>query len=322
MKILVTGGAGYVGSELSKTLASIGHDVIAFDVGWFGFPAKVAGVTHVAADIRDGDALKSSMKGVEAVFHLACISNDPSYELDPSLSESINGAALEGVFRTASESGVRRLIYASSSSVYGIKEEESVNEVLVPEPLTQYSALKQFGEELLLSLNLGEMERIVARPATVYGVSDRQRFDLVVNLLTHSAWTRRELKVLGGSQFRPNIALKDLVEAYVLLLEAPAKEVDGEIFNIGSENLTVDQIARIVASKMPFQVKTSVEPSNDLRSYRIDSTKFAERVGFVPRLTVEDGVEELVSAFQNGLFGDLQEDRYFNVRQMLSLSQA
>lgn len=318
MKIVITGGAGYVGSKLSTFLAQKGHQVKAIDIGWFGLPDN-PDVTWVKADIRDQDILRGQLAGAEVVVHLACISNDPSFELDPELGKSVNGDALEPLFLAAADAGVSRFIYASSSSVYGIKSEARVTEDLEPEPLTQYSQLKLFGENLLLSLDTKGMEKVIVRPSTVYGVSSRQRLDLVVNLLTYAAYTDQSIKVFGGNQFRPNIHILDMVHAYDRLIDANSNVISSEVFNVGSENLTVLEIAELVQEVAPFEIALETRESEDLRSYRVDSTKFEKAIGFKPSKTVKEGIRELFSFFQSEEFQRQDTNLHSNVKRMLQI---
>lgn len=318
MKIVITGGAGYVGSELSSFLAQKGHQVNAIDIGWFGFPNN-QNVNWVKADIRDREILRSQFAGAEVVIHLACISNDPSFELDLELGKSVNGDALEPLFIAAADAGVSRFIYASSSSVYGIKNEERVTEDLEPEPLTQYSQLKLLGENLLLSLDAGGMEKVVVRPSTVFGVSSRQRLDLVVNLLTYSAFTNQSIEVFGGDQFRPNIHISDMIRAYDRIIDANSDIINGQVFNVGSENLTILEIAKLVQEVAPFEITISTRESEDLRSYRVDSTKFENTFGFQPSISVKEGIVELLTFFRSEEFQRQDNTLHSNVKRMLQI---
>ncbi|MEM6794617.1 MAG: SDR family oxidoreductase [Acidobacteriota bacterium] len=331
-RILVTGGGGYVGSALVPHLLKLGHSVRVLDLFWYGdgvFEAcrEDRGLELVRGDIRDAERVRQAVRGVDAVVHLACISNDPSFELDPALGKSINLDAFPGLVEASLEAGVRRFVYASSSSVYGVKDEPSVREEASPEPLTDYSRFKLECEGLLLEACRGEaMVPIVARPATVCGAAPRQRLDLTVNILTAHALERGVIRVFGGSQLRPNLHIRDMVAAYQTLLEAPAAKVRGEAFNIGYENRAVGEIAGKVQAALAgdagggAEVEIRVEPSDDLRSYHIDSGKILRVLGFRPRRTLEDAILELAEAHAAGLLVDpLENPIYHNIRRMRQL---
>src|SRR5580765_1947678 len=250
--ILVTGGGGYVGSALVPELLRHGYFVKVVDLFWYG--EDVFGdhnqhlcLERVKLDIRDSAKLKETLAGVDAVIHLACISNDPSFELDPGLGKSINYDAFAGLLQGSIDQGVRRFIYASSSSIYGVKEELDVREDAKPEPLTDYSKFKLDCErDLLAHANPGGMERVIIRPATVCGYANRLRLDLTVNILTIHALVNHKIRIFGGKQLRPNLNVMDMVRAYLLFLDAPREKDDREAFNVGSQNRSVDDIAFIV----------------------------------------------------------------------------
>src|SRR5580765_3451312 len=250
--ILVTGGGGYVGSALVPDLLKHGYHVKVVDVFWYGRDVFDDCNNHpelerIELDIRDSERLKQALKGVDAVIHLACISNDPSFELDPGLGKSINYDAFAGLLQGAIDQGVRRFIYASSSSIYGVKDEPDVREDAKPEPLTDYSRFKLDCErDLLAHSNPGGMERVIVRPATVCGYATRLRLDLTVNILTIHALVNHKIRIFGGKQLRPNLNVMDMVRAYLLFLDAPREKDDREAFNVGSQNRSVDDIAFIV----------------------------------------------------------------------------
>jgi len=325
--VLVTGGAGYVGSRLVPCLLETGYNVTVVDLFWYGREvfgewARHPGLRLLELDIRDAKSLAEAIKGKDAVIHLACISNDPSFDLDPGLGKSINYDAFEGLLRGAIEGGVRRLVYASSSSVYGVKEEENVTEETTPEPLTDYSRFKWACERDLQEAETGDMEWIILRPATVCGYAPRLRLDLVVNLLTAHALVNRKIKVFGGEQLRPNIHIEDMVRAYLVCLETDSEKVDGQTFNVGYENLSVMNIARLVGETLGGEnIELEVVPSDDIRSYHIDSDKIRRILGFKPQHTVKDAIRDLAQAYGEGRMPNALSDRiYSNIQTMKALS--
>jgi nucleoside-diphosphate-sugar epimerase len=326
--ILVTGGAGYVGSVLVPALLAKGHRVTVLDLYMYG-PEALAEVRghpqliEIHGDIRHAAVVEKAMAGVDAVIHLACISNDPSFELDPSLGKSINFDAFRPLVQAAKRAGAKRFIYASSSSVYGIKDEPEVTEDLSLEPLTDYSKFKAMCEEVLEEERTPGFTCVTIRPATVCGYGPRQRLDVIVNILTNHAVNNRKIKVLGGTQQRPNIHIADMVRAYDLLLDAPAEKIDGRIYNAGYDNATVREIAeivrRVVSQDNVFggDIGLEVTPTDDNRSYRISSARFAEELGFKPMHSIEDAVRDLVAAFKDGRLKDtMTQPRYYNIRTM------
>jgi nucleoside-diphosphate-sugar epimerase len=277
----------------------------------------------VAGDLRDARAFAEAVKGCDAVIHLACISNDPSFELDPALGKSINFDCFEPMVRASQAAGVGRFIYASSSSVYGVSEAPNVDETHPLKPLTDYSKFKALCEEALARLRKPGFAATVIRPATVCGYSPRTRLDLSVNILTNLAVNKRRITVFGGSQKRPNIHIDDISDLYVLLLALPAEKVDGRTWNAGYQNYSIADLARMVKAvvedempeKAPIEIATS--PTDDLRSYHVSSDKIARDIGFRPRRTVEDAIRDLCRAFKAGkLPGSLDDPRYFNVKRM------
>lgn len=323
-KILVTGAGGYVGARLTPRLLDEGYEVVAADTFWYGKQVlktrSPSRLEIVEVDIRDQTRMQSAMNGVSDVIHLACISNDPSFDLNPAIGKSINLDAFLPLVKMSINSGVERFIYASSSSVYGVKEEERVTEDLSLNPLTDYSKYKAICEEILLDFSSPNFACTVLRPATVCGWSPRQRFDLSVNILTNHAINRNIITVFGGSQYRPNIHIEDMVDAYLMTLCSPEKDINGEIFNVGAENLSMDHIAQQVAKNTGIKniVKESTE---DLRSYRIDSSKISKKLGFIFKRNISMAVEDLVKAFRANNFKDpLNNPLYFNIKRMKELA--
>lgn len=317
--VLVTGGSGYVGAVLVPFLLGKGYAVRVVDLLVYGDVLEAhKNLDLIHGDIRDRAIITEALNGVGAVIHLAAVSNDPSFELDPALGKSINYDATLQLIDTAKEAGVGRFIYASSSSVYGVKHERHVTEDLPPAPLTDYSKYKALCEVYLLGNRTDSFIPIVIRPATACGYSPRMRFDLTVNLLTISALVKRTMTVFGGRQKRPNIHITDMCRAYVTILEAPEKRIAGQIFNAGYQNYTVHDLARMVRRVLRDPTITiDVKPTSDTRSYHISSEKFKRELGFEAKHSVEEAVLDIKKAYELGLFPDAQTDKkYHNIEMM------
>ncbi|HEY0322907.1 MAG TPA: SDR family oxidoreductase [Pyrinomonadaceae bacterium] len=324
-RVLVTGGAGYVGCILIPKLLEAGHDVIVYDLMLFGDDGlpEHEKLRVVNGDIRDTEALSKELEGVDSVIHLACISNDTRFELDPELGKSINYDCFEPMVAAAKEAGVKRFIYASTSSVYGVSDAPEVTEEHPLVPLTDYNRFKGMCEPHLLKYQSPEFTTVIIRPATVCGYSPRMRFDLTVNILTNHAVNKGKITVFGGKQLRPNIHVDDIAELYVQLLDMPAEKIAGETFNAGYQNHPVAELAemvrKVVEEEMPERAPITVETtvSDDPRSYHVSSNKIAEKLGYVPKRSVEDAVRDLCVAFKAGKLPDsLDDDRYINVRYL------
>ncbi len=324
--ILVTGGAGYVGAVLVPKLLTAGYRVKVIDLYMFGADVLDSvrdhpGLKQVKGDIRDTRLLEEEIPGTDAVIHLACISNDPSYELDPALSKSINYDAFLPLVDISKKNKVERFIFASSSSVYGVKEEPDVTEDLPLEPLTDYSKYKALCEAYLLSQQSENFTVLVLRPATVCGYSPRLRLDLTVNILTNHAVNKGRITVFGGEQKRPNIHIDDVTDLYLKALTYPKETIAGKIFNAGYQNYTVNELAGMVKkvlnrSDLPVEVKET----DDKRSYCISSRKISRELGFVPRNTIEDAVRDLKAAYDAGLIVDAMNNiRYYNIKTMQAI---
>lgn len=321
MKVLVTGGAGYVGSRLIPRLVEAGHQVNVIDLYLYGdevlAPARGSSLTEFKADIRDRAAVKKAVAGCDAVIHLACISNDPSFELNPDLGKSINYDAFFILVEEAKAAGVKRFIYASSSSVYGIKNVPNVNEELALEPLTDYSKFKAMCEDVLHKKREKGFTTLIIRPATVCGYSPRLRLDLTVNILTNHAVNNRQIQVFGGEQMRPNIHISDMCDLYLKTLEWPEVSIDGKVYNAGYHNQRVREIADSVREVVGPDVKIVTTPTDDHRSYHISSEKIRKELGFSAARTIIDAVKDLVAAFQAGKIPDSMNDRrYYNIKTM------
>ena len=320
--IFVTGGAGYVGAVLVPRLLSEGCNVTVLDLMIYGEQALTPhpNLKIIKGDIRDQILLAESVSGHDVVIHLACISNDPSFELNPALGKSINLDAFGPLVEVSRENGVARFIYASSSSVYGIKEEKDVHEEMSLEPLTDYSKFKADCETTLNEAENPNFVPVTIRPATVCGYSPRQRLDVVVNILTNLAYHKGEITVFGGEQLRPNIHISDMVESYITVLRAEDKQVSGQIFNAGYENQPVRELAETVRAVVGEHVELCTTPTDDNRSYHISSEKIKKHLGFTAKYTIRQAVEDLVQAFKAGDLPDsLENELYFNIRRMQSL---
>jgi nucleoside-diphosphate-sugar epimerase len=330
-RVLVTGGAGYCGSRLVPQLLARGYRVTVYDIMYFGcdFLPRHDNLRIVQGDIRHTDKLAANLAGHDAVVSLACISNDASFELDEQLSTSVNLHAFEPMVLAAKRAGVKRFIYASSSSVYGVSDKPDVTEDHPLVPLTLYNKYKGVCEPLLRRHADDGFTTVTFRPATVCGYAPRQRLDLSVNILTNHAVNNGRITVFGGAQLRPNLHIQDYCDVVELFLTAPADKVQNEIFNVGYQNLSLMEIAELVRGvvgcafpdRAPIEIVTT--PSDDLRSYHINSDKIRRTLGFTPRHTIENAVEELCAAFRDGRLPDsMSDDSYFNVRQLKRLQAA
>lgn len=327
-KVLVTGGGGYKGCILVSKLLKAGYLVVVYDLMLFGDKGlpKHPNLSVVKGDIRDITSYSKALKGCDSVIHMACISNDPSFDLDPSLSRTINYECFEPMVVASKKAGINRFIYVSTSSVYGVSDAPEVTEDHPFVPLTDYNKYKGMCEPLLLKHQSPGFVTVIIRPATVCGYSPRMRFDLTVNILTNLAVHKGVITVFGGTQKRPNVHIEDITDLYLNLLETPAELINGEAFNAGYENHTVAQLAEFVRivvedeypERAPIKVDTSV--SNDNRSYHVSSQKIAEKIGWRPKRTIEDAVRDLCKAFKEGKFPDsTTNENYINVRTVKSL---
>lgn len=330
--ILVTGGAGYVGSLLVPQLLDAGYTVTVYDIMYFGdefLPKSHPGLTLVKGDIREAAKLARAFEGIDAVISLACISNDASFELDENLSTSINLHAFEPMVVAAKAAGVKRFVYCSSSSVYGVSESPDVTEDHPLVPLTLYNKYKGMCEPLLFKHQSPQFVCVTIRPATLCGYAPRQRLDLSVNILTNHAVNNNKITVFGGAQKRPNLHVQDMVDLYKLLLELPDEKIAGQIFNAGFQNMSIMEIAQVVKRVVEeiFPEKGSIPivttPTDDIRSYHVNSDKIREILGYQPKRSVEDAVRDLCAAFKAGkLPNSLQDTFYFNVRRLKELKAA
>jgi nucleoside-diphosphate-sugar epimerase len=296
MRILVTGGCGYVGTKLVEALLSrTDTTVTALDTQWFGnyLPAHPR-LTVCAADVRTIDQF--DLSGHDTIFHLAGIVNDPAVELNPYASWEVNVLATMRLVDRAARAGVRQFVFPSSGAVYGVRTELQITEDLDLMPISDYNKTKMVAERVIMSY-ADSMVTTIFRPATVCGYSPRMRLDLTVNLLTMQALTRGRMTVLGGTQVRPNIHIDDLVDLYLFALD---RRLAG-VYNAAFENLTVLDIAKLVAEEVPAEI--AISPSNDPRSYRLCSNRLVE-AGFEPKKNVRIAIQELAAAYRDGRLTD------------------
>jgi nucleoside-diphosphate-sugar epimerase len=311
MKIVLTGGCGFVGTVLTQQLLLDGHELTVVDAQWFGnFLRPHAQLTILKQDVRDVDSIP--LKGVEAVVHLANIANDPGVELNPTLSWEVNVLATQQLADRAVRAGVRQFIYASSGSVYGVKDDPQVTEDLELVPISAYNKTKMVAERVLLSY-IDSMQVHCLRPATVCGYSPRMRLDVSVNMLTMQALKNGRMTVFGGDQTRPNIHIQDMVNVYRHFLEHPT--LSSGCYNAGFENISILEIAQLVAAKVPAEIVVSA--SNDPRSYRQNSDKLLA-TGFVRQASVATAIGDVIEKFRSGELAD--NDQWYTVRWMKHLN--
>lgn len=324
-KIIVFGGGGYCGSVLVPQLANEGYSVTVFDTFLYGTEhlSDLKNVVLAKGDVRNFDQVTTALKDQQYVLHLSCISNDASFVLDEKLSTSVNLDSFEPLVIAAREAGVKRFVFASSSSVYGVSEHPDVTEDHPLVPLTLYNKYKGMCEPLLFKHTDDNFIGVVFRPATVCGYGPRQRLDLSVNILTNHAINKGKITVFGGDQLRPNLHIQDYADLCKLLLDAPSDKIRNEVFNCGFQNMSIMDIAKTVKKvvekhfpgngDIPIEVTTSDDP----RSYHINSEKIHRVLGFKPKHSIEEAVLDLCVAFRDGkLPNSFDDDRYFNVRTM------
>tara|TARA_Y100000816_G_C26101068_1_gene583524 strand:+ start:695 stop:1645 length:951 start_codon:yes stop_codon:yes gene_type:complete len=309
-KILLTGGCGYVGTVLTEYLAKKSYDITIIDNQWFGNHVKQRNnVKIIKDDIRN--ILNINLEPINTIIHLANIANDPGVELNPGLSWEVNVLATKQLADRAIDLGVKQFIYASSGSVYGIKDELKVTENLSTNPISIYNKTKIIAEKVLMSYR-DQFQVHNIRPATVCGISPRMRLDVSVNMLTMQALTKNEINVLGGSQTRPNIHILDMVRVYEHFLENIG--IESGAYNAGFENISILDIAKTVQKLI--ETKISIKESNDPRSYRQDSTKLI-KTGFIPEHDITEAISEIKKNFEDGNLRDKEE--YYTVKWMKKL---
>jgi nucleoside-diphosphate-sugar epimerase len=323
-RVMVTGGAGYVGSSLVPKLLAAGYEVSVLDLYIYGdvfadLPSR-RNLTEVKGDLRNPSDVQRALAGCDAVIHLACISNDPSFDLNPDLGRSINYDCFRPLVKASKDTGVKRFIYASSSSVYGIKNDVNVTEDLPLDPLTDYSKYKAMCEEVLDQEREPGFVTVTLRPATVCGYAPRLRLDLTVNILTSHAINNGRITVFGGEQLRPNLHVEDMTDLYLQLLEAPDEAINGKTWNAGYHNLKVREIADMVRNEVGKNVDIVVTPSDDHRSYHVSSAKIKKDLGFSASRSVSDAIVDLAQAFNAGKVPNaMTDDRYYNIKRMQAL---
>jgi len=339
-KVLIFGGAGYVGSALVPKLLKKGYKVVVFDLYTYSKSKKLGedifgklindqNLIQIKKDIRNYRAVDKAIKGVDAIIHLACLSNDPSVEIDRQLGKQINYMSLFPLLRSVNKYKTERFIFASTPSVYGFKKETNVTEDLALEPLTDYGLYKVFSEKAVQDiLDRKKITWVILRPSTVCGYAPRQRLDLSVNILTNLAVNKGTITVYGGLQQRPNIHIDDISDLYLKMLEYPKEKISGKIFNAGNENLTILQIAKLVKKtveklipeKGEVRIKV-VSSSDDQRSYRVSWANINRQLGWTPKKTVADAVSDLVKAFKSGkLPNSLEDPIYFNIQRLKEIN--
>jgi len=307
MNILVTGGCGYKGTVLVPKLLARGYRVNVADIMWFGnFLEPHDNLNVLKADIRDIENI--DLNGIDTIIHLASVANDPCGDLDPKLTWEISALATMQLADKAVRSNVKQFIYASSGSVYGVKEEDQVTEDLELKPISEYNKTKMVAERVLLSYS-EKMSVQIIRPATVCGYSPRMRLDVSVNMLTMQALTNGVITVFGGNQTRPNIHIDDITDVYLHLIDH--KDSIQGVYNAGFENISILDIANMVTKHVP--AKTTVTESNDPRSYRVNSDKLLA-TGFSPQKSVEDAIQEICERYNQGTLKN--EDRFNNLKWM------
>jgi len=331
-RVFVTGGAGYIGSVLIPRLLGRGYHVTSYDICYYGdnfLPKNNPNLQVIRGDIRYTAKLANAVVDHEAFIGLACISNDASFELDERLSTSVNLDAFEPMVIAAKKAGVRRFIFASSSSVYGVSDKPDVTEEHSLVPLTLYNKYKGMCEPRLFKHTDASFVGVVFRPATVCGYAPRQRFDLSVNILTNHAVNNGKITVFGGEQMRPNLHILDYCDAVQVLLDAPDENIANEVFNVGYQNMSIMDIAllvkRVVEQEFPKNGEIGIikTPSDDKRSYHINSDKIRRVLGYTPKRTIEEAVRDLCRAFKDGRFtNSMADDIYYNVRRMKNLQAA
>lgn len=328
-KVLVTGGWGYVGSRLTPLLLEQGHSVRVLDLNLYGdyglralqkrsdYSAMKDRLETVEGDIRNPDVVGKAMQGVDAVIHLASISNDPTGEVDERMTRQCNFDAVGVLLACAKEANVKRFVNASSSSVFGIKNDLDVTEALEPEPLTAYSRTKMISEWLVVAAASREFCAVNIRPATICGFSPRQRFDLTVNKLTADAITKKVITVHGGQQRRPNVGMTDIVNLYSRLLDTDPKLINGRTFNFGFENLKVIEIAELIRNELKdMKVEIKVTETTDNRDYHISSTKILKTLNYEPVSSIKREVASLRQALERGEFSNIDADQHYNMKTM------
>jgi len=311
MNILITGGCGYVGTVLTETLLSDGHKITVIDTQWFGNHLKEhPNLINIKGDIRDIESI--NLEKIDTILHLANIANDPAVELNPTLSWEVNVLAAQQLADKAIRNGVKHFVYASSGSVYGVKDEPQVTEELSLVPISVYNKTKMVAERVLLSYK-DKMQVHCIRPATVCGMSPRMRLDVSVNMLTFQALKNKKITVFGGDQTRPNIHMKDMVRVYQHFVNN--SNIESGCYNAGFENISILQIAEMVKTKLGAEI--IVSESNDPRSYRQNSDKLLD-TGFKQEYGVNYAINEIIDAYNDKKL--VESDSCYTVKWMKNLN--
>ena len=318
-RVLICGGGGFVGTVLTGRLLSLGHEVRVLDTFWFGdFLAPHDRLTKIRGDMRDGGLVGRAVAGVDAVIQLACLSNDPTSDLDADLTRAINYDACADVVHRAKASRVRRFIYASSASVYGVRDEPDITEQMDLAPITLYSQYKADIEQILFDAGSERFTTVAVRNSTVCGVSPRMRLDLIISIFVMVAMKKGLITIEGGTQLRPLIHMEDLVDLYVLLLDAGHQPIDRQAFNISSANFPVMDVARMVQARIPCQLEFA--SFTDPRSYHVSTAKARNVLGYTASRPIETAIDEIKEAFDRSLI-DETDRRSYNIRHIKHLLQ-
>ncbi len=330
-KLLITGGSGYVGSRLiEKLLKETNISIVNYDISLFGDKhlPKNPNFKYYKEDITNPNKFKKAIidNNIDTVLHLACISNDPTYELDSDLSKKINYDCFEDLVKVSKQNNVKKFIYASTCSVYGISDSPNVVETNELKPITDYNKYKALCEPILQKYLDNDFVGIIIRPATVCGFSEKMRFDLTVNILTNYAYNKGYIRVFGGKQSRPNLHIDDMCDLYKMLIHNDIKKFNGEIFNVGTENLKIIEVAEKVKSVMKKKlnkkdIEIRIEESADIRSYMINSDKIKKILGFEFKKTVDNAIEDLCDAFENGKIQDSFSDQWSNIKVLSKMKK-
>ncbi len=327
--LLITGGSGYVGTRLiNKFLAETNVNIFNYDISLFGDEhlPKSKRINYLKKDIRNkihfADAIRKNK--IDTVLHLACISNDPTFELNSQISKKINYDCFDDMVQISKENGVNKFIYASTCSVYGVSDHPNVNENSELKPITDYNKFKAMCEPYLLDKTDNNFHGIIIRPATVCGFSEKMRFDLTVNILTNWAYNKNFIRVFGGNQLRPNLHIDDMCDLYEELIFKNTSLINGEIFNAGTENLKILEVAEKVKNILEKKfnkknIEIRIEPSSDIRSYQINSDKIQKILGFKFKKNVNDAIEDLCLAFESGKIKDSFSDQWQNIKVLSKL---
>jgi nucleoside-diphosphate-sugar epimerase len=326
-KIFITGGGGYCGSRLVPFLLKNKYQVTVYDMFYFGnfLPINDSQLNIIKGDIRNTSFLKEACKNHDVFINLACISNDTSFILNEKLSTSINLDAFEPMVIASKDSGIKRFIYASTSSVYGVSDKKNVTEEDPLVPLTLYNKYKGMCEPLLFKHTNKNFVGVVFRPATVCGYSPRMRLDLSVNILTNFAVNRNEIIVLGGDQLRPNLHIQDYCEVILKFIRSDSNLIANQVYNVGYENLSILEIAKkvkqVVEKKTDKKITIKIKESLDNRSYHINSDKIFNQLHFKPKHNIEFAIDELFNFFKKGFIkNSFEDDSYYNVRTLKKLN--